>query len=473
MERLNAMDASFLYLETPSLHMHVCGVLLLDPSDVDGDFTVHRITGLIDRRLHHMGQFRRKVKGVPLNIDHPIWVDDPDFDLDRHIHAATVEAPGTMHELADFVGTVASRPLERSHPLWEMWLVDGLADGHLALVSKIHHACIDGASGADLMAHLFDLEPEPADADAPGEAWRPQPVPSDAQVTLDALVHRIRNPLRAGQALGRTAGSLINMGRAALPAPIGDAPGTAALPFSAPRTSFNQTLTASRVVAFGQAALDDIKSVKSEYGTTVNDVVLAACALSLRAYLLEGDELPAKPLLASVPVAVHGQGAVAEGINQISNMFVRIPTHLEDPVDVLREIRAETTDAKAMHHAMGADLISDLAQITPPGVFNLAARVWSSWSLADRVPPVNNLIISNVPGPPVPLYVAGARVVGVFPFGPLLEASGLNLTVLSNMGNLDFGVIACGDLVPDPWPIAEGFGAAVDALHRRARADAR
>jgi diacylglycerol O-acyltransferase len=148
-------------------------------------------------------------------------------------------------------------------------------------------------------------------------------------------------------------------------------------------------------------------------------------------------------------------------------MFVRIPTHLEDPIDVLREIRAETKDAKQLFNAMGADLIQDLAQITPPGVFNLAARVYSAWGLADRMPPVNNLIISNVPGPPVPLYIAGARVVGVCPFGPVLEASGVNLTVLSNMGNMDFGVIACGDLVPDPWPIADGFGDAVRELTAR------
>jgi diacylglycerol O-acyltransferase len=470
MQRLGGMDASFLYLETPALHMHVCGVLILDPSEMRGGFSFDRLVDLIDSRLHKMEQFRWKLKGVPLNIDHPVWVDDPDFDLARHIHHSALPQPGTMHQLAELVGRIASHPLERDRPLWRMWLVEGLEDGNAALVSKMHHACIDGVSGADLMAHLFDFEPDAADPAPPDEEWVPDAVPSDLTVAIDALANRVRNPLRTSRALLRTGSSLINMGRAALPLPVIGTDLNAALPFTAPRTSFNQTLTAKRVVAFGQASLDDIKHVKVTFGTTVNDVVLAACAITLRDYLLSRDELPDRPLLASVPVSVHGQSSDAQGINQVSNMFVRIPTHLEDPVDVLREIRSETVDAKQVHNAMGADLIQDLAQITPPGVFNLAARVYSAWGLANRMPPVNNLIISNVPGPPIPLYIAGARVVGVFPFGPLLESSGVNLTVLSNMGNMDFGVIACGDLVPDPWPIADGFGRAVHVL--KARADA-
>jgi WS/DGAT/MGAT family acyltransferase len=451
--------------------MHVCGVLVLDPSGMRGGFSFDRLVGLIEARLPNIPQFRRKLKGVPLNIDHPVWVDDPDFDLARHIHHSALPKPGSMHQLADLVGRIASHPLDRDRPLWRMWLVEGLEDGNVALISKIHHACIDGVSGADLMAHLFDFEADAPDPEPPDEPWDPDPVPSDLQVTLDALANRVRTPLRTSKALMRTGSSIVNIGRAAIPLPVVGNQLNAALPFTAPRTSFNQTLTSKRVVAFGQADLEDIKRVKSTYGTTVNDVVLAACAITLRSYLASRSELPDKPLLVSVPVSVHGKSSEVQGINQVSNMFVRLPTHLEDPVDILREIRAETKDAKQVFNAMGADLIQDLAQITPPGVFNLAARVYSAWGLANRMPPVNNLIISNVPGPPVPLYIAGARVAGVYPFGPLLEASGVNLTVLSNMGNMDFGVIACGDLVPDPWPIAEGFGDAVRVLTECAAAE--
>jgi WS/DGAT/MGAT family acyltransferase len=446
--------------------MHVSGVLLLDPTGMRGGFSFDHLVDLITSRLPDINQFRRKLKSVPLNIDHPIWVDDPDFDLSRHIHHSALPPPGTLHQLAELVGRIASHPLERDRPLWRMWLVEGLEHGHVALVTKMHHATIDGVTGADLMAHLFDFEPDAPEPEPPDAEWQPEPIPSDLRVTLDAAGHRLRNPLRTGRALVRTGSSIVNIGRAALP--FGDSPVHTTLPFSGPRTSFNQALTAKRVVAFGQASLDDIKHIKATFGTTVNDVVLAACTLTLRRYLLGRDELPDRPLVASVPVSVHGQAAEAVGTNQVSSMFVRLPTHLEDPVDMLLEIRAETLDAKQVHNAMGADLIQDLAQITPPGVFNLGARVYSASGLASRMPPVHNLIISNVPGPPVPLYIAGARVVGVFPFGPLLESAGLNLTVLSNMGNMDFGVIACGDLVPDPWPIADGFGAAVADLEARA-----
>lgn len=221
------------------------------------------------------------------------------------------------------------------------------------------------------------------------------------------------------------------------------------------------------MVAFGNARLEDIKHVKSTFGTTVNDVVLAACTLTLRRYLEAHDDLPDQPLVCSVPVSVHGRSD-RDGVNQVSAMFVRLPVQLEDPVDVLRRIHGETRVAKVMQNAIGADTLQDFAQFIPPSVFNQAMRLYSRHNLADRHRPVHNLVVSNVPGPPVPLYAAGARVKGVIPFGPLLEGAGLNLTVLSNMGNVDFGVIACRELVPDVWDIADGFGEAVTALTKRA-----
>lgn len=459
--RLGGMDASFLYMETPALHMHVCGVLVLDPSQLEEGFTVERLEALIRARSHLVPQFRWKLKGVPLNLDHPVWIDDPDFDLSRHISQSALPRPGTRRQLADLVGRIASHPLDRDRPLWHMWLIEGLEDGTMALVSKMHHAGIDGITGADLIAHLFDFEPRTDLPEAPSEPPEPAPPPSDLRLVAEAVGDRLRDPLRGVRSIRRVGAGVVGMARSLVP--FGSAPSHAALPFSAPRAPWNGTLTGSRVVAFSQAPLDDLKLVKSTYGTTVNDVVLAACSVALRRYLHDLGELPEKPLLASVPVSVHGQ-AQGQGINQVSNLFVRIPTHLEHPVDMLRQIRAETTDAKALHNAMGADLIQDLAQVTPPGVFNLAARLYSSWGLPDRMPPVHNLIISNVPGPPTPLYIAGARVAGIFPLGPLIEGAGMNLTVLSNAGNMDFGVISCGDLVPDPWPIAEGWAEAVASL---------
>ena len=463
MQRLSGMDASFLYMETPTHHMHVCGTLVLDPSDRRDPFTVDDIRHLIRARLHLMPMLRRRALPVPLGLDHPVWIEDPDFDLDNHIRRVTVHAPGTMRELAEIVGDIASTPLARSRPLWEMALVEGMADGTVALVSKMHHATIDGITGADLMSHLLDLEPDAGDPEPPDEAWVPDEVPSEIGLAVDAVGSRLRDPFRTVKAVGRTGASLASMARSVLP--VGDSGLRPALPFTGPRTILNAPITPNRVVAFGQAALDDLKLVKNTFGTTVNDVVLAASGMALRRYLLDHDDLPDRPLIAAVPVSVHAEGV--EGTNQVSNMFVRLPIEIDDPVEHLRQIHLETIDAKAVHNAMGADLIQDMALMTPPGLYNLALRLYALPAVSGALPPVQNVVISNVPGPPIPLYIAGARVRGVYPFGPLIEGSGINVTVLSNMGNMDFGVIACGDTVPEVWQIADGFGEAVAELRKR------
>jgi WS/DGAT/MGAT family acyltransferase len=466
MHRLSGMDASFLYMETPTHHMHVTGALILDPSTMKGGYSLDRIKQLIRQRIHLMSQLRRRMVSVPLGIDHPVWIEDPEFNLDQHIHRLTVHAPGTMHELSEVVGDIASTPLDRNLPLWQMYVVEGLEHGHVGLVSKMHHSMIDGVTGADMMAHLLDLEPDAEGPPPPEEEWVPDAVPTDAEITRDALLSRLRDPLRATKAVIRTGRSFVDMGLGI--AGVGqETKLRPALPFSGPRTVLNQSITAKRAVAFGQAELEDLKLVKTTFGTTVNDVVLAASAMSLRRYLQLHNDLPDRPLLAAVPVSVHGKGT-SDGINQVSNMFVRLPVDIEDPVEGLLRIRNETKDAKAVHNAMGVDLIQDMAQITPPGVYNLAMRLYASSGMSGALPPVQNLVISNVPGPPIPLYLAGAQVKSIFPFGPLIEGSGINITVLSNMGNMDFGVIACGDTVPDVWEIADGFGAAVIELRELA-----
>jgi WS/DGAT/MGAT family acyltransferase len=237
----------------------------------------------------------------------------------------------------------------------------------------------------------------------------------------------------------------------------------------APRTRFTAAITPHRAIAFGQAQLDDMRFIKDTFGVKVNDVVLAAVTRTLRYWLDDHDDLPDGPLVCSVPVSVHGEGDDDGGTNQVSAMFVRLPVHLEDPVQQLMAVHDDTQSSKVMANAIGADLLRDLTQFAPPAVFNQAVRLYSSSKLADRHRPIHNLVVSNVPGPPVPLYCAGARVVAVYPFGPVLEGAGINITVLSNMGNVDFGIISCRELVPDLWDIAEGFGAAV--LELRAAAE--
>jgi WS/DGAT/MGAT family acyltransferase len=462
MIRLSGMDASFLYMETPSAHAHVVGTLVLDPSTSPDAFSFEKLLHVIEDRLHLLSPFRRRLVWVPLNLSHPVWIEDPDFDIEAHVHHGAVRAPGGMHELAEAVAEIAGHPLDRSRPLWELWLLEGLEGGQVAMVSKMHHATIDGVTGADLMANLFDLTPETPEFPPPEVPWAPEAVPSDLELIGMGLGQMARNPARMVRVLNRTVRSVVDIVQRQREASSEDRP-SPALPFTAPRVRWSAAITPHRSVAFGKAALEDMRHIKSVFGTTVNDVVLTACTMTLRRYLEAHDDLPDQPLVCSVPVSVHGKSE-HEGTNQVSTMFVRLPVQLADPVEQLRTINAETKEAKIMQSAIGADMLQDFAQFIPPTLFNRAMLLYSNLNLADRHRPVHNLIVSNVPGPPIPLYAAGAQVKGLYPFGPLLEGAGLNLTVLSNMGNVDFGVIACRELVPDVWDIADGFGEAVHEL---------
>ncbi|MBP6133864.1 WS/DGAT/MGAT family O-acyltransferase [Candidatus Microthrix sp.] len=463
MERTTAADASFLYMENPVVHMHVTGVMLIDPSTAPDGFSFDLFRRFVTSRLHRIPPFRRRLRIVPLGIDHPVLVDDPDFDLDNHLHSDSL-VDGSRAGLAEWVGRYASEPLDRDRPLWDMVLLEGLEDGKVAMVSKIHHILVDGTSGTDLMVQLVDLKPEFEMEDPP--PFEPEDsVPNFVRLMAGAVASRVVDPLRGVRALGRGLGSV---GRVMLNVTGSSDGPTMARPFDAPRTLFNRSITARRSVAFSMCALDDLKFVKSTFGATVNDVVLAACTQSLRSYLANRGETFERPLVVSVPVSVRGKVTDGSSANQVSNMFVRLPVHLTDPVDQLRAVRVDTRDAKAVHGAIGADMIGDVTEVTPPAIFNLASRLYSSAGLADRLAPIHNLVISNVPGPPFPLYIAGAQLVGMYPFGPLIEGSGLNITVLSNMGNMDIGVIACPDIAPDVDEVTDGIVDAIEVLRQAA-----
>jgi WS/DGAT/MGAT family acyltransferase len=467
MERLSGMDASFLYTETPTGHMHVTGVIVIDAAHMAGGYRFERLVEIIEERLHRLRPFRRRLVEVPLSFDHPVWIEDPDFDLANHMHRVTWPAPGGFPELADLVGDLMSRPLDRHRPLWEMWVAEGGAEGRVALISKIHHAAIDGVTGADLMSQLFDFEPDAPPVEAPEEPWVPEAIPSDTQLLVDAVAARIRDPLRGARAVRRTfnsitgvVGTVVNRGDERSPA----------MPFTGPRTLFTGSLSPDRAVAFGKADLEDLKTVKNVFGCKLNDVVLATCSLALRRYLEEHDAVPDKPLLIMCPVSTHGQGSAA-GTNQVSSMAVRLPVQMEDPVDQLLEIYEDTKVAKEMQSALGADMLSDITQFAPPVLFNQAMRLYTRSGLANRHRPVQNGVISNVPGPPIPMWVAGAPVIAVYPLGPLIEGAGINITVISNMGRMDIGIVADRALAPDIWSLAEHWEAAVRELCARAVAE--
>jgi WS/DGAT/MGAT family acyltransferase len=456
MERLAGIDAAFLYLETNTSHMHVVGTAILEPGPGDRPFDFQRLLDKIQARLHLVPSFRRRLRHVPLRLGHPVWVDDPDFRVSDHVHRIALPAPGSERQLSEFVAHVAGVPLDRERPLWEMWVVDGLEDGGTALVSKFHHAAIDGVTGADLMRHIFDVdcagcEPTPATA----EPWTPEPVPSDLALVAAALRDVSVQPLRIARSVRRTAASLARMSwtlwdirsRSAGPA----------LPFAAPRTCLNHAVSADRTVAFGRVRLADVKRIKNAYGVTVNDVVLTLCSLALREYLAGRDDLPAEPLTAVVPVSLHGDASCGAANNAISAMFVSLPVYLKNPRAHLEFIRTEAAAAKALHRSSSHSLVSEWAEYTSPTWLATLVNLYSSYNLAEAHSPLYNLVISNVPGPPVPLYCAGSRVRACYPLGPIFEGAAVNITVMSYCDSIGVGVIACPKKTPGTAAIAEAF----------------
>ena len=457
MEQLSGMDASFLYIESPTLPQHVLGVMLLDVAG--SDFSPERFRKVLEERMHLLPSFERRIAQVPLHLDHPYWVHDADVVIDDHLRTATLPAPGTLHELGRLVGEIGAQRLPRDRPLWEIWLVDGLADGRVAMVAKMHHSTIYGSAGADMMAHLLDFGPEGREVEAAPEL-PVEPHPTTPGLLARAALNGARRPVKATKGVLGSVRRVGSLGAMAGRAVASRSPVT--LPFTAPRSVINGRLTERRETAFTRVDFADIKAVKDGFGTKVNDVVLAAVTASLRGYLLARGPLPSRPLVASVPMNI-GAGAVA-GTDKITAIMVPLPVAVEDPVERLREIARFSQESKGFADALGVETVGDMAELVPPLLVLSGSRLYDGLGLSRLHPPMQSLVVSNMPGPPIPLYLAGARVDGVYPFGPLLPGSGLNITVLSNMGNLDVGLIACPDLVPDLWDLADGFPAAVAEL---------
>jgi WS/DGAT/MGAT family acyltransferase len=465
MERLSGLDATFLYFETSAQHMHVSIVAVLDPSGSPGGYSFERVQDLIASRLHLLPPFHRRLVRVPFDLHHPVWVEDPDFDIIHHVRRISCPAPGGLRELAAICGRITSTPLDRSRPLWEVWVIEGLADGRFAVLTKVHHCAVDGASGAELLVHLFSLERDAA-APPPAPSAPPETVPSEVAMVRHALASRVRQPFEMMQLARRTVAALADIVRRRR----NPETRTGATPLTAPRTRFNGAITARRHVAFASVSLAPVKAIRKATNVTVNDVVLAICAGTLRRYLAKHGELPQQPLVAVCPISVREGKPPAPGApaprssNRVSAMFTSLATDIADPLARLRAIQATTRGAKEEHNAIGADMLQNWAEFAAPTTFSLAARLYARMKLADRHRPVHNLVISNVPGPPFPLYMAGAELVAAYPMGPVFEGAGLNITVFSYMGSVDFGFNAAANAVPDIWELASCVKPAFEEL---------
>ena len=459
MERLSGFDASFLYLETPRMHMHVAVLAVLDPSKVPGGYSFERVQELIASRLHLIPPFRRRLVRVPFDLHHPVWVNDPNFDIIHHVRRVSAPAPGGRHELAAITARIISTPLDRSRPLWEVWVIEGLKHGRFAVLTKVHHCAVDGVSGAELLVHIFSLDAENPPLPPPTPIPH-EDIPTEGELVRAAAISRVKQPLEMWRLAPRTVRAIAGVAKRRRD-PDAD---VGATPLTAPRTRFNAAITAQRSVALARVPLSGVKAIKNAFGTTVNDVVLALCSGALRSYLKGLGELPKDPLIAVCPISVATTGSNRTSGNKVSAMFTSLATDVADPVERLLAIQKKTRGAKVEHNAIGADMLQDWAEFAAPTTFNLAARFYTSMNLADRHRPIHNLVISNVPGPPFPLYLAGAELVASYPMGPIMEGAGLNVTVMSYKGSVDFGFNAAASLIPDLWALARAVKPAFDEL---------
>ena len=466
MRQLSGVDTSFLTMETSRTYGHISILSILDTSGLAEPFTTERVRRLVEERLHRLPPFRWRLVEVPFAVDRPWWVNDPDFDLEFHVRELALPAPGDAGQLSEQVARIAARPLDRSRPLWELYVVHGLEGGRVALLTKMHHAAVDGVSGIEVMTTLMDVERDPVAVPSQEPTWHAEPVPTEWELLGRASLGWVQRPMRLWRAQQRLAQAAL---RRDTPGGIGVVGrGDGALlnrPVArAPHTSFNRVITPHRRFAHGTLPLDEVKAVKDARGVTVNDVVLGLTTGALRRWLVAHDELPADPLLAMVPVSVRTEEQRGSFGNRVSMMVVPLPTNEADPGRQLELIRDATKVAKEQFRAIPAEELMDLAEFTPPALLAQAARTTGRLRIADTTNPPVNLVVSNVPGPSFPLYCAGAQLEGMYPVSTITDGMGLNVTVMSYLGNLDIGLIACRELVPDLWDLLGWFRTALDDL---------
>ncbi len=482
MKQLTGLDASFLYMEDEDVFGHVSSLSVYErPSPDYRPFDEWREQ--IRRRLHLLEPLTRRLRNVPFNLDHPYWVPDPAFDLDFHVRHTAVPPPGGTREVAALVGRIIGRPLDRARPLWESYVIEGLEGDRFGILTKVHHAAVDGASGAELLTLMLDTSPEGDPAPPTEPLDLPATVPGDGEVLAAALGSLVRKPGRflllssrtarglgqatrnpvltaAGQQLRDSLrgplGTVLNVGRRR-PEVRDEPPAVQPLPDAAPRTSFNARITPHRSFAYRSVPLSAVKDVKNALGATVNDVVMAVCAGGLRRYLEGRGELPDKPLVAMVPVSIRTGDEADKWTNRVSGLVATLPTDEPEAFERVRKVHESMVVAKELHDALPADMLTQFADFPPPAVFSRASRMAMRFQAGGRVDPPINLVISNVPGPREPLYAAGAKLLHYVPVSTITHGQGLNITVQSYLDTLDFGLVACAELVPDIWDLMDAI----------------
>ena len=453
-DRLTGLDSSFLHLERDSAHMHVAGCSVFAGSPPAYD----ELIDAIESRLHLVPRYRQRLAFVPLNQERPVWVDDPHFKVRYHVRHTALPRPGGEAELKRLAGRVFSQALDRSRPLWELWLVEGLAGGGFAILSKTHHALVDGISGVDIATVLFDSSAEPLPVAPPDHEWVARPLPSGAQLLADALVERttvpaevvrgVRATLRGPRTVARRVGGAF--------ASVGSLAWTGLQ--AAPPSPFNVRIGPHRRFTWVRADLGRFKAIKNALGGTVNDVVLAAVAGALGNYMRLHDE-PTEDvgLRAMVPVSIRAdvdRGALG---NRVAAMWVTLPVGPADPVARLREISSAMDGVKQSGQAVGAEILTRVSGFAPPTIMAQAARLQARQRLF-------NLVVTNIPGPQFPLYLLGRELEAIYPMVPLAENTALGIAILSYNGQLNFGLVGDFDAMADLETLADELRSSIDEL---------
>lgn len=465
MRQLTGLDATYLALDSATVVSHLGCVCVIDPASRGEVLSLQSLTELVESKLDLLPPFRQRLAEVPLGLDQPYWIEDRHFTIDSHVREWVLPAPGGDHELAEQAARLHEKPLDRARPLWEMHLIHGLAAGKQAVYIKVHHAAIDGVAGTNLLGALLDPAPRPVSMPTV-PAWRPDAEPTRMRLLARSVASAARQPIRLTRLsvdLLRLARVLANShARPQLPVidrlfrcrmPEATQLGT---PLLAPRTPFNTMLGPGRRWAFGSLPIRSVQQIRDRAGGTVNDVVMALCAGALREWLADHGALPAGPLLAGVPVSCRTDQHTATHGNTLSKIVAPLPTHLSEPAERLRAVRTAMDAAKDQFHSAPTDVLTAIAACAVPAVANRVSRLANRIRLLERLRPLN-LFISNVPGPPVRMYLGGAYVDAVYPLSTIADGQGLNITVMGSQGTLTFGILADPEQVPDVGAIRDGL----------------
>jgi diacylglycerol O-acyltransferase / wax synthase len=451
-DRLSGLDASFLALEERGAHMHVGSVLVFDgASPPYEDFLAH-----VERRLTLVPRYRQKLAFPSLVQSRPVWVDDPHFNAGYHVRHTALPEPAGADELRRLAGRVFSQRLDRSKPLWELWLVDRVERDRFAIVTKTHHCLVDGVSGVDIATVLFDLDAEPPEQPPPAP-WIPRPEPTQASLIAAALTERAATPI----GLAHAAAGAVTRPLSAVSASRTALGGLAAIAqaglSAAPRSPLNVRIGPHRRFAWVDADLETFKEIKNALGGTVNDVVLTVVTGALRSHFVTHDYSTESDLKAMVPVSVRAESERGALGNKVSTLYVPLPIGLDDPIARFRAVTEATRDLKSSGQAVGAEMITSLADFAPPTILSQASRL-------QAVQRFFNLTVTNVPGPQFPLYLLGRPLLRLYPLVPLAESCALGIAIVSYNGRIDFGLAADYDAVPDLDAIAAALDAAIGEL---------